>query len=443
MFSVVSPLRKLYNPQLRTNTYHYDKMHLTQLSLTNFRNYSRLDLSLPRHMTLLQGENAQGKTNFLEAIHYLITARSSHASTNQQLINWLADEEVLPYARLEGQIERQDAPCRVSITVMKEPVSNGQGFRLRRQIELNGLQRMPAQFLGELLVVFFSPHDIDLVDGSPSGRRRFLDVALCQLDSQYCQSLRRYNATLAQRNSLLRYLRRGRGRRSELEVWDEQLISPGAYLIAHRWHAVDALDRLSQPFHGKLTDGQERLGLYYAPSFDPTQAPPLNYQLPLPFGVLRTQREAWSGLQSNDIAAAFREKLRNVRKQEIEQGVTLIGPQRDDIHFLVNGVDMTTYGSRGQQRTTALSLQLAQHALMIDERGEEPILLLDDVMSELDNRRRTALMALIDGTGQVIITTTTWEDFPPDFLTRTHCLTVRAGQIKPAGPEVIPPDGGA
>jgi len=262
-----------------------------------------------------------------------------------------------------------------------------------------------------------------------------LDIALCQLDSQYWRSLRRYNATLTQRNFLLRRLRQRRGGRRELDVWDEQLASAGAYLIARRWQAVDRLDRLSQPFHRKLTAGQERLRLNYAPSFDPAQASPLNYQLPLAFDALQDRRQAWSGLETSAIAAAFRARLTELREQEMERGMTLIGPQRDDIHFLVNGVDMTIYGSRGQQRTVALSLRLAERALMLDERGEEPILLLDDVMSELDSTRRSALMDLLDGAEQAILTTTDWEDYQPHFLARACCLSVEVGQIRPARPE--------
>jgi len=415
-------------------------MYLTHLSLTNFRNYVRLEISLPRQVVILRGDNAQGKSNFLEAIYYLVTTRSPHASADRQLINWLADREVLPHARLEGWVQRQETSCQVTMTLMKEPGANDQEFRLRRQIEFNGVRKKATEFLGELLVVLFSPQDIDLVDGSPDGRRRFLDIALCQLDSEYSRSLRRYGAVLAQRNFLLRRLRQGRGSRRELEVWDEQLASPGAYLVARRWHIIDGLDRLGQPFHRKLTGGQGRLRLSYVPSFDPIQAPSLNYQLPLALNVLQNRREAWSGLESSTIAAAFRARLAESREQEIDRGVTLIGPQRDDIHFLVDGVDMTTYGSRGQQRTVALSLRLAERGLMVQERGEGPILLLDDVMSELDSMRRSALMDLLDGTEQAILTTTDWEDYQPDFLARARCLSVKAGQIRPIRPEATLPD---
>ena len=417
-------------------------MYLTHLSLINFRNYTRLELPLPRRVVILQGDNAQGKSNFLEAIHYLVTTRSPHASTNRQLINWLADEELLPHARLEGRVQRQDASCQVTMTLLKEPMGNGQKFRLRRQIELNGVRKTAIEFLGELQVVLFSPRDIDLVDGPPEGRRRFLDIALCQLDSEYCRSLRHYNATLTQRNFLLRRLRQGqgaRGGRRELEVWDEQLASPGAYLLVRRWQAVDALNRLIQPLHRKLTSSQERLRLSYAPSFDPTQAPPLNYQLPLAFDVLQNQRRVWPGLEGSSIAASFRAQLSELREQEVERGVTLIGPHRDDIHFLVNGVDMTIYGSRGQQRTVVLSLRLAERAFMSEERGEEPILLLDDVMSELDSMRRAALMDLLDVTEQAILTTTDWEDYQPHFLTCACCLSVKAGQIRPVRPQATQP----
>jgi DNA replication and repair protein RecF len=409
-------------------------MHLTHLSLTNFRNYVRLELSLPRQVVILRGDNAQGKSNLLEAIYYLATTRSPHASADRQLINWLADEEVLPHARIEGSVQRRDTSCHVAITLMKEPGGAGDEFRIRKQIELNGVRRRATDFLGEVLVVLFSPRDIDLVDGSPGGRRRFLDIALCQLDKRYCQSLRRYSAVLTQRNFLLRRLRRGRGSRRELAVWNEQLVPPGAYVMARRWQMVDALDQLSRPFHRRLTDGQERLRLSYVPSFDTAKAPPLNHQLPLSLDTSENGEDAKSGLESSAIGAAFLARLDEWQEQEIERGVTLIGPQRDDIEFLVNGVNVTSYGSRGQQRTVALSLRLAERGLMIQERGEEPILLLDDVMSELDGARRAALMDLFDGTEQAILTTTNWEDCEPDFLSRAQCLSVRAGQISPAGP---------
>ena len=412
-----------------------DQMHLVRLRVTNFRNYAQLDISLPARAVILQGGNAQGKSNLLEAVHYLATTRTPHASSDRQLINWLAEEEVLPYARLDGLVQRRDALCSVTMTIMKEPSRSGSGFRLRRQIELNGVQRTATQFLGELLVVLFSPRDIDLVDGSPEHRRRFLDVALCQLDSQYCRCLRRYNSALSQRNSLLRRLRQGRGSPQALEVWDEQLVSPGAFLMARRWHAVDALDTLAQSLHGKLARGEEHLQLSYAPSFDPTHAPPLNYQLPLAPDTLQSRARAWSDLDAPAIAAAFRTRLSELRKEEMERGLTLIGPQRDDMRFVVNGVDMTTYGSRGQQRTVALSLRLAERKLMLEQRGEGPIMLLDDVMSELDDARRATLLNMLDGSEQAILTTTRWEDYQSDFLTRAFCLSVHAGQIRPSQAE--------
>jgi DNA replication and repair protein RecF len=414
-------------------------MHLTDLSLTNYRNYARLKLTLPRQVVILCGENAQGKSNFLEAIYYLVTSRSPRASADRQLISWLAEEEVLPYARLEGRFERRDTACHVAMVLMRE---HGEGTgepRLRRQIELDGVRKKAMEYLGELLVVMFSPRDIDLVNGPPDGRRRFLDIALCQLDSRYLHSLRRYTAVLGQRNSLLRRLRQGHGSRQELEIWDEQLASPGAYLMLRRSEIIRGLSRLGQPFHRRLTADQGRMELAYVPSFDPTHKPSVNYQLPMRMDVLRARQEAWSGLDDSALDAAFRAQLGDIRQQEIERGRTLIGPQRDDVQFLENGVSMTTFGSRGQQRTIALSLRLAERALMLEERGEEPILLLDDVMSELDAARREALTALLDRSGQAILTTTSWTEYQPLFLASAHCLSVAAGRITPDRAPMIMP----
>lgn len=380
-------------------------MRLTHLSLHNFRNYVRLDLDLPSSVTLLVGDNAQGKTNLLEAVYYLATTRSPHASADRELVNWLAvEQEPLPYARLVGQVER--GASRISIEVTLTQQANN-GSRYRKQIRLNGVARRAMDLLGQLNVVLFLPEDIALVSGSPSLRRRYLDAALCQIDPVYCRSLSRYNQIVSQRNALLRDLRERGGDPAQLAFWNERLVEHGAYLVGRRWEALIALDELAHAVHVDLTAGDEMLHLCYVPSVE-MEGPG----------------------DAEAVAGAFQEQLQSLRQREVAAGMTLVGPHRDEVRFLVNEVDAGVYGSRGQQRTAALSLKLAEVSLMRVETGEDPVLLLDDVLSELDEHRRRFLVhTLENGAEQAIITTTDLHTLPAPFLERCRLWRVEMGRL--------------
>jgi DNA replication and repair protein RecF len=381
-------------------------MRLTHLSLHNFRNYVRLDLDLPVGVSLLQGDNAQGKTNLLEAVYYLATSRSPHAGSDRELVNWLAvEQEPLPYARLVGQVAKAGSESTIEITLTQQP---NNGARYRKQIRLNGVARRAMDLLGQLNVVLFLPEDIALVSGSPSGRRRYLDAALCQIDPVYCRSLSRYNQIVTQRNALLRDLRERGGDSAQLAFWDQRLVDNGAHLVARRWDALLALDGLAHDLHGHLTGAAEQLRLSYEPSVE------------------------MDGPADKDGAAgAFRTQLQALRHREIAAGMTLIGPHRDEVRFLINGIDCGVYGSRGQQRTAALSLKLAEVSLMRHETGEQPVLLLDDVLSELDeHRRRFLLHTLENGAEQAIITTTDLHTLPEAFLQSAQLWGVEMGRLR-------------
>jgi DNA replication and repair protein RecF len=380
-------------------------MRLSHLSLHNFRNYVRLDLDLPPGVSVLVGDNAQGKTNLLEAIYYLATSRSPHAGADREVVNWLATErEPLPYARLVGRVARAASEASLEITLTQQ---ENNGDRYRKQIRLNGVPRRAMDLLGHLNVVLFVPEDITLVSGSPGGRRRYLDVTLCQIDPAYCRHLSRYNQIVTQRNALLRDLRERGGDPAQLAFWDEQLVEHGAPLVARRREAVAALDELAHTVHAELTDGLEHLHLHYEPS--------LELQ---PEGSLRE---------------AFQARVKAVRRREVAAGMTLVGPHRDELRFLIDGVDAGVYGSRGQQRTAALALKLAEVELMQRETGEQPVLLLDDVLSELDAHRRRFLLAWLassDGPEQAIITTTDLHILPETFLQRCRLWRVQQGQLQ-------------
>jgi DNA replication and repair protein RecF len=387
-------------------------MRLTHLSLHNFRNYVRLDLALPPGVSILQGDNAQGKTNLLEAVYYLATSRSPHAGSDRELVNWLAvEQEPLPYARLVGHVTKAASESTIEITLTQQA---NNGARYRKQIRLNGVSRRVMDLLGQLNVVLFLPEDIALVTGSPGGRRRYLDAALCQIDSAYCRSLSRYNRIITQRNALLRDLRERGGDSTQLAFWDERLVENGAYLISRRWDALLALDELAHDVHGQLTGSAEQLRLRYMSSV-----------------------EMDGPATTGEAGEAFRAQLQAMRRRDIAAGMTLVGPHRDDLLFLINGVDSGVYGSRGQQRTAALSLKLAEVKLMRRETGEQPVLLLDDVLSELDEHRRGFLMhTLENGAEQAIITTTDLHTLPQAFLQSSQLWRVEMGRLSNLEAEV-------
>ncbi len=382
-------------------------MRLSHLSLHNFRNYVRLDLDLPPGVAVMLGDNAQGKTNLLESIYYLATSRSPHAGADRELVNWLAsDEEPLPYARLVGRVARSAHELLIEITLTQQA---NDASRYRKQIRLNGVGKRAMDLLGQLNVVLFLPEDIALVSGSPGGRRRYLDATLCQIEAAYCRALARYNQIVTQRNALLRDLRERGGDQGQLTFWDERLVEHGAHVVARRRRALVALDQLAHTVHGEVTDGTEALHLEYVPSVE-----------------LGTQQG------KEEIAASFKDQLLALRHREIPAGMTLVGPHRDDVRFLIDDVDSGVYGSRGQQRTAALALKLAEVELMRQETGEYPILLLDDVLSELDARRRRFLLHhLDDGPQQAIITTTDLHNLPPNFLQRCQLWRVELGRLSP------------
>lgn len=399
-------------------------MYLRHLSLANFRNYVRLELDLPPGIILIQGENAQGKTNLLEAICYLSTARSPYAQTDRELINWLAEEEPLIFARLVGEMQKDKVLQRLELTLLKEPSPGAHNHSLKKQVRINGVPKRALDLIGQLNVVTFLPQDIDLVAGSPSGRRHYLDTTICQFDAAYCRALRQYNRVLTQRNHLLRQLQERRTSPDQLRFWDEKLAEGGAHLTARRWEVIAELEELARAIHLELTGQDEHLSLRYVPSI---RMPDTTYKIPLGLG---SERILGIGYSESSIRGSFLGQLREITRQEIQRGMSLIGPHRDDLHFLAGGVDMRVYGSRGQQRTVVLALKLAEAKLLARETGEQPIMLLDEVMSELDEARRRYLMKAIKNSQQAILTTTHWDAYSPEFLAQATLLRVKEGRIE-------------
>lgn len=406
-------------------------MRLNYLSLTNFRNYTRLELTLPGRLTVIQGANGQGKTNLLEAIHLLATGRSPRATAERELIAWLALEGPLPYARLTGDIGTGKDAEKLELVLEPTANSGNSAPTVRKQVRINGAPRRGVDLVGHLRVVLFLPEDVSLVSGAPAERRRYLDIALCQMSPAYCRALGEYNRIVTQRNALLRRLRDEGGDPGQLQFWDTQMTEHGSVLTHRRSLAVQTLDQIAALRHLELSDRVERLHLGYLPSPDPAAvATDSTRQV----DAARKQRlaegrPAYHASTREAIREKFLAQLRGLRPREIAAGACLLGPHRDDMAFAVDGHDLRAFGSRGQQRTAALALKLAELQMMRDETGDSPLLLLDDVMSELDATRRQTLLDALSGVEQTLVTTTDWSDFTPELLAQAHRLTVAQGRL--------------
>ena len=406
-------------------------MHLSHLSLTHFRNYQRLELDLAGRLTLLQGQNAQGKTNLLEAIFFLATSKPVHAQAEREIVDWLAQSEPIPYCRVAGHI-KTDART-LDLEILLSPRPHAANFA--KQIKINGALRRGLDLVGLMRAVLFLPEDIRLVDGAPGERRRYLDIALCQIDRDYCRSLSAFQQVVTQRNGLLRNLRdQGVNPHSpavdaQLAFWDERLVQHGAVIVARRHAFLVELERTAHARHAELSGGREALALQYLSSFNPGNMPEHEYEQlreGLSTDVLREP------LVVEQVAVAYHRKLAARRAREILSATTMYGPHRDDFRFLVNDRDLRLFGSRGQQRSAALALKLAEVRAMTDATGSTPLLLLDDVMSELDAQRRTLLVQVLGDADQAVLTTTDWDDFSPEFRSGAQRLTVAGGAVSPA-----------
>ena len=390
-------------------------MYLSHLSLNHFRNYRQLDLTLERGLFCFYGDNAQGKTNLLEAVGLLATANSFHASSDREVVNWRSPDQT---ARVEGQVKRRDDQIQLEIVIFDPtpPVIEhlpqpARTFELpanapRRRLKVNGVPRKTIDLIGQMKVVLFAPTDLHIVDGSPDERRRFLDRTLCQLQPRYCQALVKYRKIVAQRSALLKRIRDQQEDPHMLGYLDEQLTLLASLIVYERQRMVAALNQQADQFQVSISGGREHLQIIYHSSLkvDPQWTP-------------------------SEALEHYRTQLRDVRRKEILQGVCLLGPHRDDLEFLVNGVNIFTYGSRGQQRTVALSTKLAELAYMRTSTGDEPVLLLDDVFSELDHTRREYLLCQVLAHEQVLLTATDLTGFPAKVLEQAHLYRVVDGNV--------------
>jgi DNA replication and repair protein RecF len=397
-------------------------MRLTHLSLTNFRNFSRLDLPVPAGTTLIVGRNAQGKTSMLEAIYLLTVFTSFHADSDRQLISFITAEERLAVARIVARYEKQGRSHELELRIIKE--ANGLGSsRVRKEALLDGLKLKLSEAVGHFNAVLFLPQMLRIVEGSPGERRRYLDLALAQVIPDYTAALSAYNKVLTQRNALLKQIAETNGDPAQLAYWDEEMTTLGARLIHHRIQAIREIEFIAAQIHLDLTRGAEVLRLDYRPSYEPLPSP--NGQLAL---QLDDQKDR-SGYSLEALQSGFARALQENRSEELARGVSTMGPHRDEIRFLANGIDLGTFGSRGQVRSTMLTLKLGEVAWIKGKIGHWPILLLDEVLAELDEDRRLDLLARLSGSEQVLATTTDLSMFAEDFVRDANVWQVEAGRV--------------
>jgi DNA replication and repair protein RecF len=403
-------------------------MRLNHLSLTNFRNFTRLDIDMPGGTVMLVGNNAQGKTSLLEAIYFLATLTSFHASSDRQLINFIEARQDLAVGRITADFTRGLENHRIEVRLIQEPNSQNGVKHLRKEVLLDGVKRKASEVIGQFNAVLFLPQMMGVIEGGPEERRRYLNLALAQVISHYQAALGEYNKALIQRNALLKQLYERKGDASQLDYWDDQITTFGAQLIHARIHSIQEMERLAARMHRELTHAKEVLRLCYQPAYDPLPQSPGQFTLPLDAAVDRC------GFSQEQIRKGFLESLKKLRYEEIARGITTIGPHRDELRFLANGIDLGTYGSRGQARSAILALKIAEVSWMKAKSGHWPILLLDEVLAELDTERRFDLLTRLDQSEQVLLSTTDMDLFDPEYVRKATIWRVAGGRVERTDP---------
>ena len=377
-------------------------------------------------VSLFQGLNGQGKSNLLEALYILAIAKSPRASNDREVIGWKTARED-GYARVTAQLERSDETVAIRVDfIINSQASSGssaeagdaagmEGLTIGKRIRVNGTPRSASGLVGEVNAVLFTAQDIHLVDGPPTERRRYLDILISQVDRTYLRALQKYQKVVTQRNHLLRLIREGKAQEEEIQFWDDELVVSGKYIVSQRCQIIHDLAETAAPSHERLTGGLEGLILTYKPSVG----------------------EEAEG-STEQIEDAFRQALATHRRREMAQGVSLVGPHRDDLQLSIDGMDAGIYASRGQARTVALSLRLAEAQYLRQHRNQEPILLLDDVLSEMDSSRREEVLKTAEQYQQALVTTTDMGFLDKGFLDRVASYSVHQGNITPMGLMDVP-----
>ena len=368
-------------------------MKLTNLQLQNFRNYESVQLEFTDGVHVFIGENAQGKTNLMESIYALAMTKSHRTTNDKELIGWNKE-----FATIKGTVEKTTTKTNLELQFSKKG----------KIAKVNYLeQKRLSSYLGNLNVILFAPENLTLVKGSPQNRRKFVDMELGQMSSLYLYDLVEYNRVLKQRNTYLKQLAIKKKQPDEyLDVLSEMLSELASKIVFHRLDFMKQLEALAIPIHDQLSLGREKFSV--------------SYQATIPLE---------DGLTPEQMKEIYINQFKKNQTREADQATTLIGPHRDDLIFYLNEVPVQTYGSQGQQRSTVLSLKLAEIELMKLSTGEYPLLLLDDVLSELDDDRQTHLIKAIENKVQTFITTTSLDGIKQQFINEPVVIPIEKGTI--------------
>lgn len=357
-------------------------MYIKNLCLKSFRNYEKLNIELSPNLNILYGDNAQGKTNILEAIYISAMGRSQKAQKDSQIIKMSENE-----AHIQVFAVKDHSQNRIDVHLKKDT---------KKGIAVNGIPiKKSSELFGIIYIVIFSPEDLNLIKSGPSERRRFMDMEMCQLSSVYYYDLQQYYKVLKQRNNLLKTLQKNQNIKDTLFVWNVQLVNYGCKVIQSRNKFINKINQIASIIHKNITGGKELLKIEYMP---------------------------------NVYIDDFEMKLNRHLERDIMLGSTSVGPHKDDLIFYINNDDVRIYGSQGQQRTAALSIKLSEIELIKEETLHEPILLLDDVLSELDESRQVYLLENIKNV-QTIITCTGIEDSIKKYIDKAKIYKIKNGEV--------------
>ena len=394
-------------------------MYLTHLTIDQFRSYAHLDVDFDAGLTLIVGENGTGKSNLLEAIYALATTRSPRSSTEGELLAWDAPEP--PVARIAGSAIRGDGEVTVELALAARtnarggvmPAKSGAPLTSKR-LRVNGVARRATDVMGQIGAVLFTTLDIEVITGSPGTRRRYLDLMIAQSDRQYARWFSQYDKAVTQRNALLKRIGKGEASVEELRPWDDTVAEGGGAIMAARAAAIRELQTLAAQHHRGVAASDheyaETLDLGYLPALGEAGLPEV--------------------ADPPAIEARIRAAFAALRPREIGAGTTLAGPHRDDLSIVLQGREASAYASRAQQRSVALALRLAEADLLRERSGESPVLLLDDVFSELDPQRRTATALALREAEQVILTTADPESVPAELPVPAATFRVAGGRLE-------------
>ena len=379
-------------------------MWISNIELDGFRNYKELFLELPQGLVFIHGDNGQGKSNLLEAIHLVSIFRSFRASRESELINWnVSRTNSSKYALITAKANSERTPLTIKLMIenqSSERFSKSGNQVVEKRVRLNGSPKKISELVGLIPSILFSPDDIQLIAGPPSIRRRFLDLMISQVNPLYLDDLRRYLKILGHRNKLLRTERGSKSLHEQLSHWDIQLAKSGSNILIRRYDAIKSLQTNIQPIFNSLTSGADEFSLTYTPTV------PIN-------------------TDKSSLETSFLDKLTINQSRDMSLGSTTIGPHRDDISLCQNGRYIATYASRGQARIIALILKLGQAKYTEQFRREQPILLLDDVLAELDEHYRDRLIQHTVQYQQSILTSTNPTISKPTH--QTTCLSLKNG----------------